>query len=114
MRLQHLGFLLYRLLPRAQLVLVLALVKQPAHAKRVALVIANAKCGDMPLRNPVNDATDLSARLQQPGFVVTTLTNRKRSQMTQAIRGFGLTAQGGGAALFYFAGLTSARRSRLR
>jgi formylglycine-generating enzyme required for sulfatase activity len=74
------------------------------HAKRVALVMGNAAYTDMPLRNPVNDANDISAKLRLLGFEVTTLTNRNRSQMTQAIRQFGLSASGAEAALFYFAG----------
>ena len=82
----------------------LALTGSLAEARRVALVIGNAAYADAPLRNPVNDAVDLSAKLRQLGFDVTTLTDRNRQQMTQAIRQFGLDSQGAEAALFYFAG----------
>jgi uncharacterized caspase-like protein len=93
--------------PIQLLILVLACLLWPVTAmaqKRVALVIGNAAYADMPLRNPVNDAIDLSAKLRQLGFEVTTLTDLDRPRMTQAIRQFGLTAQGAEAALFYFAG----------
>ena len=86
-----------------------ALLMPAAHgqalpSKRVALVIGNAAYADSPLRNPVNDATDLATKLRTLGFEVTVLTDRSRSQMTQAIREFGLRAYGAEAALFYFAG----------
>ena len=92
--------------PLSFLIAALALLLcAPAWAqKRVALLIGNAAYADMPLRNPVNDASDLAARLRQLGFEVTTLTDRNRSQMTQAIVQFGRNAQGAEAALFYFAG----------
>jgi formylglycine-generating enzyme required for sulfatase activity len=72
--------------------------------RRVALVIGNAAYADSPLRNPGNDAQDMSAKLRQLGFEVTALTDRNRSQMTSAIRDFGRRAAGADAALFYFAG----------
>ncbi len=72
--------------------------------KRVALVLGNATYVEAPLKNPVNDAQDLSDRLQGLGFEVTTATNRNRSQMTAAIRDFGTRAAGADVALFYFAG----------
>jgi formylglycine-generating enzyme required for sulfatase activity len=71
---------------------------------RVALVLGNAAYSDAPLRNPLNDAQDLAAKLRGLGFDVTVATNRNRSQMTAAIRDFGLRAAGADAALFYFAG----------
>ncbi len=72
--------------------------------KKVALVIGNSAYERAPLRNPVNDAQDLAQKLRQLGFVVTQLSDRNRSQMTQAIRDFGQVAKGAEAALFYFAG----------
>lgn len=43
----------------------------PANKQRVALVIGNAAYKDAPLRNPVNDATDMAATLRALGFSVT-------------------------------------------
>lgn len=77
---------------------------QAQASKRVALVIGNAAYGDAPLANPLNDAADIAAKLRGLGFEVSLLADRNRSQMTQAIRSFGLQAQGAEAALFYFAG----------
>jgi tripartite-type tricarboxylate transporter receptor subunit TctC/uncharacterized caspase-like protein len=77
---------------------------QAVAQRRVALVIGNAAYADAPLKNPVNDATDVSAKLKQLGFEVVTATNRNRSQMTTAVREFGRRAAGADAALFYFAG----------
>jgi tripartite-type tricarboxylate transporter receptor subunit TctC len=87
------------------LTLLVLLASYPAHAqRRVALVIGNAAYAEAPLKNPVNDATDVSAKLKQLGFDVVTATNRNRSQMTTAIREFGRRSAGADAALFYFAG----------
>jgi len=87
------------------LVLCLVSVLGSAQAqRRVALVIGNAAYADSPLKNPVNDATDVAAKLKQLGFDVAMATNRNRSQMTTAIREFGRKAAGADTALFYFAG----------
>lgn len=104
-------------LPFILAVLAFVLALPPAQAqsdsaRRVALVIGNAAYADLPLANPVNDAEDLSAKLRQLGFEVTTLTNRNRSQMTQAIVRFGQVAQGADAVLFYFAGHGAQVRGR--
>ena len=100
--LSHAG--LWRMLVSLLLACCLSAGAQAAPGKRLALVVGNAAYEDAPLKNPVNDATDLSARLRQLGFEVTTLTNRNRSQLTAAIRDFGRAAAGADAALFYFAG----------
>jgi len=44
-----------------------------AQQRRTALVIGNASYETGPLRNPVNDATDIAAALQSLGFDVTLL-----------------------------------------
>jgi len=54
--------------------------------RRFALVIGNSNYTSMPkLKNPVNDATDLDAALEDLGFKVTLLTDASRKQMNQAI-----------------------------
>ena len=78
--------------------------REPASQRRVALVIGNAAYADRPLRNPVNDATDMAAALEQRGFEVTLLRNGRRRQMNDAVRAFGRELRQGGIGLFYFAG----------
>lgn len=75
-----------------------------AREPRVALVIGNAAYKDSPLRNPVNDATDVSAALTRLGFRVILRTNVNRAQMRAAVRDFGLALRAGGVGLFYYAG----------
>lgn len=43
----------------------------PAEAARKALVIGNGRYKAQPLAHPVNDATDMAARLEALGFAVT-------------------------------------------
>ena len=57
--------------------------------QRVALVIGNAAYKESPLRNPVNDATDIAAALKTLGFNVMLRTNASRRQMVEAVREFG-------------------------
>ncbi len=71
---------------------------------RVALVIGNAAYKEAPLRNPVNDATDVAQALRELGFAVTLRTNATHKEMEQAIQQFGLTIRRGGVGLFYFSG----------
>lgn len=75
-----------------------------ANEQRVALVIGNAAYKDAPLRNPVNDATDIAAALRTLGFSVTLKSNANQRQMKDAIRDFGNQLAKGGVGLFYFAG----------
>ncbi len=57
--------------------------------QRGALVIGNAAYKESPLRNPVNDATDIAAALKTLGFNVMLRTNASRRQMVEAVREFG-------------------------
>ena len=57
--------------------------------QRVALVIGNSGYKESPLKNPVNDATDITAALRDLGFNVVLLTNANRRQMVEAVREFG-------------------------
>lgn len=72
--------------------------------QRIALVIGNSAYKEAPLRNPVNDATDMAAELKQLGFKVTLRTDASRRQMKQALRQFAQDLRRGGVGLFYFAG----------
>ena len=78
----------------------------PAHAneQRVALVMGNSNYKEAPLRNPLNDATDIAETLDSLGFSVTLRTNANTKQMRSAIREFAQKLKRGGVGLFYFAG----------
>jgi hypothetical protein len=70
-----------------------------------ALVIGN---GDYPkagkLKNPTNDAQDLSDKLRAGSFEVTTVLNAKIAEMAKALKAFQTAATDGDVALFFFAG----------
>jgi len=74
--------------------------------KRLALVMGNAEYqGYAPLKNPVNDATDLANVLEQLNFDVTLKTNLNYAQMEDAIFEFyDKLTENQGVGLFYFAG----------
>lgn len=88
-------------------VLTIALVMTTAHAaqSRTALVIGNSAYATAPLKNPVNDAADMAAKLRDLGFDVIHRENLERTRLRDAIRAFGhkLRKQRG-VGLFYFAG----------
>lgn len=74
-------------------------------AARIALVIGNGGYTQGPLRNPVNDAKDMAAALQEAGFDVTLVTNADLGRMHSAVRAFGeLLLNSKGVGLFYYAG----------
>ena len=80
-------------------------VAPPApNEQRVALVIGNSSYKDSPLRNPVNDATDMASVLRDLGFKVMLRTDATQRQMKQALREFAQDIRRGGVGLFYFAG----------
>jgi hypothetical protein len=72
--------------------------------ERTALVIGNNAYQTAPLKNPVNDADDMSRALSALGFRVTLLKNVDRRSMEDSIRSFGHQLKNGGVGLFYFAG----------
>jgi len=75
---------------------------------RVALVIGNAEYTDSvsPLKNPVNDALDVSAKLQSLGWQVVTGSDGTRRDMLRKIAEFRdlLKAKPNAMALFFYAG----------
>jgi len=76
-----------------------------AEQQRYALVIGNAAYPSAPLGNPVNDATDMAAKLKQRGFQVTRLLDAGKRQMEEAIYGFTRLLTGTGkVGVFYYAG----------
>jgi hypothetical protein len=72
---------------------------------RSALVIGNSAYKFAPpLKNPANDASDISAVLKKLGFTVTTLINASQQEMDEAIGNMGRRLTGGGVGLFFYAG----------
>lgn len=62
--------------------LIIGVFACPAYsAKRVALVIGNSDYQSVPLKNPVNDAIDISRTLQDIGFSVIIRTDADRQGM---------------------------------
>jgi len=72
--------------------------------QRTALVIGNSAYSSGPLKNPVNDATDMAAMLKKLGFFVTLKRNASLQEMDEAIEAFGNHLKRGGVGLFYYAG----------
>ncbi len=72
--------------------------------QRLALVIGNGNYRASPLKNPVNDARDISATLQRLGFQVIYEENASRRRMDDAVRIFYSKLRNGGTGLFYYAG----------
>ena len=75
-----------------------------ATSQKTALVIGNGAYSSSPLRNPVNDATDITSMLKKLGFNVVLKTNANQRTMENSIRNFGRKLLNGGVGLFYYAG----------
>ena len=72
---------------------------------RIALVVGNAAYAQQPLKNPLRDAREMSARLSRAGFTVTTVIDATRQQFADAIAAFAKTAgEKKAIAVFFFAG----------
>ena len=72
---------------------------------RLALVVGNANYGHGRLRNSVNDAQDIAAKLRRRDFEVMSGFNLTRRQMLDRLLDFRTRlAETGGVGLFYFAG----------
>lgn len=97
---------LFRLLIAAALLAAaFSLVYAAPDPERVALVIGNsAYPGAGALKNPVNDAKDMAAKLGRYGFHVTLKTDVGHKDMLRALTEFGDKVQQGSEALFFYAG----------
>ena len=71
---------------------------------RVALVIGNGAYKQGPLRNPVNDAKDMAARLRSLGFTVIERSNLGIRQIGSTLREFRARLTPGSVALVFYAG----------
>ncbi|MBQ6305565.1 MAG: SUMF1/EgtB/PvdO family nonheme iron enzyme [Bacteroidales bacterium] len=73
--------------------------------KRLALIVGNSDYGSgNSLKNPVNDAKDVSAKLNNMGFDVITLLNCSLLEMDDAVDEFGKKAKNYDIALFFYSG----------
>lgn len=75
-----------------------------AEGGRLALVIGNSHYKEVPLVNPVNDATDMADKLSALGFEVIKQIDVDRQGMRMAIRDFGNRLKHADVGLFYYAG----------
>ena len=72
--------------------------------KRVALVIGNANYKVRPLKNPRNDADDISRSLRASGFEVIDLRDASLQQMRNGVRQFGDRLINNDVGLVYYSG----------
>ena len=97
------NFILSRVFTALALAMVLA---WPAQAdKRVALVIGNGnyiKASE--LKNPVNDASDMAAKLKSLGFDVVSGTDLGHKKLLETVKDFSARIEGADVALFFYAG----------
>jgi len=72
--------------------------------KRIALVIGNSAYTNSPLKNPVNDAKDVAAKLRKLGFEVVERHNLTTKQIGRTLSEFRSKLVPGGVALVFYAG----------
>lgn len=72
--------------------------------RRLALVIGNSNYSNAPLKNPVNDATDVASKLKSLGFEVMLVTDGGKKLLDQKINEFGNKASSYDVCMFYYAG----------
>jgi len=71
---------------------------------RVALVIGNSAYKSAPLKNPINDSKDMSAKLKSLGFTVVERSNLNVKQIGGTLREFRSKLTPGSVALVFYAG----------
>ncbi|MBU1229860.1 MAG: caspase family protein [Proteobacteria bacterium] len=86
------------------LVLTAVSVRADTPQHRLALVIGNSAYESSPLKNPVNDATDMANMLKGMGFEVLSHLNANQKQMENAIRTFQGKLTKDSVGLFFYAG----------
>tara|TARA_B100000315_G_scaffold248348_1_gene278120 strand:+ start:289 stop:1746 length:1458 start_codon:yes stop_codon:yes gene_type:complete len=72
--------------------------------RRIALVIGNSAYKSSPLKNPVNDAQDMTESLRGLGFDVIHRKNANKRTMVSAMNEFGRKLRAAEVGLFYYAG----------
>ena len=97
-----------RLLPRMVAVFVglaLLAVADPAQARRMALIVGNSDYqGITKLKNPVNDADAMAAKLRELGFEVTLLTDIGSDDFWTRLDQFSAEAETAESTLFFYSG----------
>jgi hypothetical protein len=73
-------------------------------SKRIALVVGNANYKVRPLKNPRNDADDISRSLRSSGFEVIDLRDASLQQMRNGVRQFGDRLINNDVGLVYYSG----------
>jgi len=74
-------------------------------SKKVALIVGNsAYLNTTPLRNPFNDATELSKSLSNLGFNVILVVNMAKADMDKQIKSFSQDMRDADLAVFFYAG----------
>ena len=79
-------------------------VSLPSIGRRVALVVGNANYKVRPLKNPRNDADDISSSLRSSGFEVIDLRDASLQQMRNGVRQFGDRLINNDVGLVYYSG----------
>ncbi len=79
-------------------------VQNISNERRVALVIGNATYKINPLKNPVNDSTDMARSLRSVGFDVIEANNTTLAQMREATRRFADKLGNSDVGLVYYSG----------
>ena len=72
--------------------------------KRIALVIGNSSYASRPLKNPVNDADDMTAFLKSSGFKVMEVKNADIFQLRSSIKNFEENLPSYDVGLIYYSG----------
>ena len=75
-----------------------------ATSKRLALVIGNSRYSSRPLKNPVNDASDMASTLREMGFEVIERHDANLNEMRGAMRSFVDGLQQSDVGLVYYSG----------
>ena len=87
------------------LALILVFLPLTALAERVALVIGMGAYENItPLKNTVNDADLIAAKLQEVGFNVTVATDKSQTELLDILQTFSFQAETADLALIYYAG----------
>ncbi|MDP2805858.1 MAG: SUMF1/EgtB/PvdO family nonheme iron enzyme [Gallionellaceae bacterium] len=79
-------------------------INNPQTEHRIALVIGNGAYTNSPLKNPLNDAKDVAAKLRTMGFEVIERNNLQTKQIGGTLREFRSKLSPGAVALVFYAG----------
>ena len=97
--------MVYSMLARALLAGLLLLCPLPALAKNVALVVGMGSYAHIiPLKNTLNDARDIAAKLTELGFEVTLALDKSQADLLDIMSIFAFRAETADLALIYFSG----------